>query len=368
MARSHAAGLVAAIVAAVWVATAVPAQAATTLFVDGANASCSDAGPGTPAIPFCSIQPAVNAAAPATTISVNPGTYTEQVTVGPGKNRLLLIANGPATIAAPAVMVAPGAIVEVTGSTPVRIAGFTITGPSPQACGALTAGVRVDGGARAFIVHDHITAIRTNPIGGCNTGYGVVAGRTADATTGRAVILDSTIDDYQKGGILADKAGSNVFVRRDVIVGTPTPAIAQNGIQVARGATAQIRDTAVSNNRYTGPVADTSASGILLFPNPGVSYARDDTVSANDVDVWLYGAGGSKIVRVTATGATLQGFAVQGDAVFGMSTGNILKFLTATGNGGPDVQDDSTGTGTSGTANVWRRNTCGTSMPAGLCT
>ncbi|HXJ65821.1 MAG TPA: right-handed parallel beta-helix repeat-containing protein [Actinomycetota bacterium] len=367
MARRHAAGLTAALVVALCLVTGGSASAATTLFVDIGNASCSDVGPGTAAIPFCSIQPAVDAAAPGTTISVNPGTYAEQVTVGPGKNGVKLIANGAATIAAPAVLAAPGAIVRVTGSDPVRVGGFTITGPSPQSCGALTAGVRVDGGGRVFVVHDHITAIRTNPIGGCQTGYGVRAGSTADGTTGRAVILHSVIDDYQKDGILADNTGSNVFVRYDTVVGSVTPATALNGIQIARGATGQIRDTTVSNNQYTGTVPDTSSSGILLFPFPGVSYMRDDTVTANDVDVWLYGAMGSKIVRVTATGATLQGFAVQGDPTFGISTANILKFLTATGNGGPDVQDDSVGGGTAGTANAWRFNTCGTSLPVGLC-
>ena len=75
-------------------------------------------------------------------------------------------------------MAAPGAIMRVTGSRPVRIKGFTITGPGPAACGPLASGVRVDGGGKAFVVHDHITGIRANPIGGCQSGWGVLVGRT----------------------------------------------------------------------------------------------------------------------------------------------------------------------------------------------
>ncbi len=361
MNRRLAACLAATFVAGSILGTAGIASAATTLFVDKANGSCSDLGPGTSSVPFCSIQPAVDAARPGTNIQVNAGTYTEQVSVGPGRSGLKLRANGVVTIAAPNPMAAPGSIVRVTGSRPVRVAGFTIAGPDTESCGALVSGVRVDGDGKAFLSNIHITGIRAEPIGGCQFGWGILVGRNVDATTGDAVITDDVIDDYQKGGIRVDMAGSHAFVRRVTVTGSgPTAAIAQNGIQVANGAEAEIRDTTVTKNEFTG--IGTNGSGILLFPSAGKTYLRDDTVSANDIDVWLFGTTGAKIVGVQSTGAVLQGVAVDDS-----SSGNLLKFLTATGNGGPDIEDDSAGSGTAGTANMWRHNTCGSSTPSGLC-
>jgi parallel beta-helix repeat protein len=53
-----------------------------TYYVDTSSPSCSEAGPGTQAIPFCTISAALaRQHAPATTIVVLPGLYREQVTV-----------------------------------------------------------------------------------------------------------------------------------------------------------------------------------------------------------------------------------------------------------------------------------------------
>ncbi|HXJ67859.1 MAG TPA: hypothetical protein VNM39_03075, partial [Verrucomicrobiae bacterium] len=50
--------------------------------VDNTNGSCSAAGPGTPASPYCTITSALTAHhEPGAIITVMPGTYREQVTV-----------------------------------------------------------------------------------------------------------------------------------------------------------------------------------------------------------------------------------------------------------------------------------------------
>lgn len=64
------------------VACLAAAPAGATIVVDQRSATCSDAGPGTPDVPYCTIAAAVAAHAVAgTTIVVRPGTYREQVTV-----------------------------------------------------------------------------------------------------------------------------------------------------------------------------------------------------------------------------------------------------------------------------------------------
>ena len=82
--------------------------AAAELKVDDDQVQC-------PTAPYTSIQAAVNAAAPGDTVKVCPGTYTEQVTIGAGKNGLKVISDKElqATIKAPLVMADPGDIVRI---------------------------------------------------------------------------------------------------------------------------------------------------------------------------------------------------------------------------------------------------------------
>ncbi|PBC78756.1 parallel beta helix pectate lyase-like protein [Streptomyces sp. TLI_235] len=63
----------------------IPAAAAdggtTTLYVWQGNAACSDTGPGTRARPFCSVQPAVDAARPGTTVQLQQDSFFEDVRI-----------------------------------------------------------------------------------------------------------------------------------------------------------------------------------------------------------------------------------------------------------------------------------------------
>src|SRR4029079_105422 len=111
------------------------------------------------------IQPAVNFAGNGYIISVNAGTYTEQVAVPGAKSGLKLKANGAGvTIAAPAVMTSPKAIVRIRSSQNVLVDGFTITGPGGGGCDSLEEGVRVDSGGSAKITNDHILNIADSPL------------------------------------------------------------------------------------------------------------------------------------------------------------------------------------------------------------
>ncbi len=78
-----------------------PVQA-DTYFVDNASASCSDAGPGTPTSPYCTISAAVAAHfGPGTTILVEPGSYREQVQIpgsGDPGNPFVIQADGPGVV------------------------------------------------------------------------------------------------------------------------------------------------------------------------------------------------------------------------------------------------------------------------------
>src|SRR2546425_36641 len=81
---------------------AARALAVTTYYVDGASTSCSNTGPGSSSIPYCTISQAVtDRAGPGVIINVKPATYREQVTVsasGASGNPFVLQASGSTPI------------------------------------------------------------------------------------------------------------------------------------------------------------------------------------------------------------------------------------------------------------------------------
>src|SRR5207237_3276248 len=72
-------------------------------------------------------------------------------------------------------------------------------------------------------------------------------------------------------GPKVDNAGSYARIEDNTITGIgPTMVIAQNGIQISRGATADVRDNNVSDHAYVIPLnlPEFTAAGILLY-QPG---------------------------------------------------------------------------------------------------
>lgn len=70
---------------------------------------------------------------------------------------------------------------------------------------------------------------------------------------------------------------------------------------------------------------------------------------------------------VSARNNTLRGNGIDG-IFFGSSTnGNQIRSNTASGNVNFDCEDDSAGTGTSGTANTWTNNNGVKDDPNGIC-
>ena len=62
----------------------------------------------------------------------------------------------------------------------------------------------------------------------------------------------------------------------------------------------------------------------------------------------------------------VDGSVVDGIHVFD-GADNLFQKNKITNSGGTDAVDDTSGGGTAGTANTWKKNTCSTSIPAGLC-
>jgi parallel beta-helix repeat protein len=346
--------------------------------VDDDHAQC-------PTAQFTSIQAAVLASGPNDTVKVCPGNYTEQVRIdGAQHNGLKLesLQQLAAIVRFPPVTVDSNMLVRVTGARKVTIRGFTITGPyTNPSCdaGPLGAheGVRVDGGGDANIRENHITEIRNAlpALFGCQDGLAIRVGRSADQTSGTAVIESNTIDTYQKNGPTIDGAGSDAEIKNNTIDGGgPSLDIAKNGIQIGRGATADVHNNAVFGNSYIGaglstnPDEDTGndASGILLFELPGGGVrVHDNDVRQNDLGIPFDTASGLTIFANDVNQNKYDGI-----RAFDTATENTIRENRLSQNGVHDCHDDSHGNGTLGTANLWKNNkgtSPGGDLPPGLC-
>jgi hypothetical protein len=142
------------------------------------------------------------------------------------------------------------------------------------------------------IDHSSVYDVGDHPHDGAQHGIDVAYRNGADGS------LDSSqIYDYQKGGVLADGAGTSVSVTNNVVRGLgPVPFIAQNGVQVSRGATGNVNGNFIEDNEYTGcSKADakstgctyTDSTGILLFQvDQSLVDTNNNTYRDNDVNLF----------------------------------------------------------------------------------
>jgi parallel beta-helix repeat protein len=129
-----------------------------------------------------------------------------------------------------------------------------------------------------------------------------------------------------------------------------------------------------------------NSTGILIqrnvLVNPGFAgiAVRDtladagSTANVNVVGNTVTGAEGSGIdvtaedfAAVSARNNTLRNNGVDGIFFGSLTNGNQIRSNTASGNGTFDCEDDSSGSGTSGTANTWTNNNGGSDDPNGFC-
>jgi hypothetical protein len=336
-----------ALVAASLLAFAAPAGAATQT-VDDDHVQCPDAQ-------FTSIQAAVQAAAPNDTVQVCAGTYQETVTVDKPGLKLFSTPRQAAVIKAPPIIpTLTGAIVDVT-ATGVSLQRFTITGPGGGPCNSLRYGVFVGSGGSAEIRDNRITEIRDNPFGGCQNGIGVRIGSQALMSEGHGRVYGNFIDRYQKGGVVVDGADSSAVVQQNRMQGAgPTPLIAQNGIQISRGAEADVLQNIVLDHSFSGPPIAAS-TGILLFQVTGGVDVDQNEATRNDDNLGAYETTGALIEHNDFWRSALyDGIYMNTDASGNLIRNNFLRDNTL-------FDCDDAG------ANVWENNDGVTQNRPGLC-
>ncbi len=231
---------------------------ASTLYVDIANASCSDTGSGTLAQPYCHINPAAQVAVAGQTVQVNPGTYAEQVTV---KNS--------GTSSAPIVFTAPaGATVTgaahgfyTSGRSWVTVNGFTVNHTT-------TEGIYVNNGTSVTISNNDVSYSGT-PVSGQ-----VTAGIKLTGTTINSTVTGNASHNNSEAGVYLGASVSNSVVSKNTVYGNARQYTrAAPGIDV-RGPNNSILSNVTHDNEDTGIQIYTGANNALVANN--VTYNNGD--------------------------------------------------------------------------------------------
>jgi hypothetical protein len=256
---------------------------------------------------FSSIQAAIESG-PNAKISVCPGTYTEQLTITGAAKLSAASGAGTATVAMPAApkasttscdsaesepqldeisVCAPGAVVSITG--------LNVEAVVPLGCGDGLNGIFVGEGtlrATNVVVDGASTSIDADK--GCQHGVAINVGSIEPTEVGHAVLKDITVFGYEKNGPTVSGVGSTMSVSASKVTGEgPSPYIAQNGIQVAFGASGTIKSTTVSGNECSLPSICSSSNledqgtGVLFYEAAAGSSVASSTLEENDIGAYF---------------------------------------------------------------------------------
>jgi hypothetical protein len=175
--------------------------------------------------------------------------------------------------------------------------------------GANYYGVVVNGDAGAVTTNVKTSTIHDigeTPLNGTQHGNAIYY-RALGTGTATGVISGNTITNYQKGGITANGKVTATITNNHVTGQGPVDYIAQNGIQIGYGAKASVTGNTVTGNAYTG-ANNASSGGILVVGGPcfGLPYTTgltisNNTLTGNDVGVWLFNGDASCNAPATKT-------------------------------------------------------------------
>ncbi|NMO92290.1 nitrous oxide reductase family maturation protein NosD [Actinomycetospora sp. TBRC 11914] len=364
--------------------------------VGTASASC-------PRPTFPTIQAAVDAAPPGGTVYVCAGRYTGPVTITKAL-RLLGAQYGrdartrPTTAAQETVITSPTAGFSVGPVDRLTVDGFTFSGSGGDGIDAFAKpgsfsivdnvfsgnqngmNVNATGPARSTISRNRFTANNSGPVGPAGTGVlftsgaadGVTVsdnlferhasaavnsiGDPSDRSTGLVVSGNRSVDDASFA-VVNNADGAVV----DGNQATKAPSAADGTIIYIVGNTDRLR---ISRNILSGDAGTGISANGAFGSAPSTNLLIDSNVVRNRTT----GIAVNDDHRsVTVRSNVVQGSTGNGIRLAAGSQGVTVTSNAVVGSGGVDCVDESTGSGTAGTADTWTRNAGRTSTPAGLC-
>ncbi len=162
--------------------------------------------------------------------------------------------------------------------------------------GANYFGVVVDGGqgnVHVNIQQSSIHNIGEVPFNGTQHGNAIYYYSDNASGNVTGVVSQNHVYQYQKGGIIVNGPNTRVNVINNTVNGLgPVNFIAQNGIQISRGASGNVMQNTVTGNAYTG-TNNAVSTGVLIYGGcgdplvTGVTIAHN-TLRGNDVGAYAF--------------------------------------------------------------------------------
>jgi len=269
------------------VAGAVAAWAADAdLYVDKADANCSDSGPGTQVQPFCTIGRAAAVAAAGQTVTVSGGDYSENVTIANSGSPGSPIVFSPAA----------GATVTISGQAHgftissrsyVTVEGFNVSSTSGD-------GISVTGSNNVTLSGNHVSYAG-------QPAKGQIAAGIALANTTDSLVSASTVDHNTRAGI--HLSGSTTRVE---VLGNVAYSNAAGYQRLAPGIDVRSSGNTIANNVSH----DNEDSGLQFYTGGSNSLA---------VDNLAYNNGDHGIDNLNVTGQRIIGNTVYNNVTAGIN-------------------------------------------------
>ncbi len=264
---------------------AIAAPGGKLLTVDDDKVQC-------PTAQYTEIEDAVAAAPAGATIHVCPGVYRKQVVI---TKRLTIQADTGSILQPNAAAVNTSnlvtsvpilALILVQNTERADIDDLTVDGAlaTETTCTPFLVGIMYQN-ASGDLSHMAVRNIRQGSgLGGCQSGLGVFV-QSANGGSSTVTVTGSSVHDYQKGGIAGDETGTTMTMKNNAVTGDgPNSLIAQNGLQLAFGATGTIERNRVANHIYSVCSSQTNcptvATNVVIFNSAGVTIAHNTTIAA----------------------------------------------------------------------------------------
>lgn len=293
---------------------------------------------------FSSIQAAIDAVPPNSTVNICAANYNEQLTIT--KPITLL---GVATATSDAVVILPpsgglaakstslssgnpiAAHIAVSGAALVNLTNIIVDsiGNGISACAPDLVGIlyQNSSGTLTHVVtrNQWVGSSESDPnLNGCQTGLGIFV-QSANSLTSQVSVVNSSVHDYQKNGITGNEAGTTLMVSGTDVVGQgATNGAAENGIQIGFGAGGSLTNNLVIDDVWapdTSSDTGDAAAGILLYD----AASGSATVKGNTVGNTQFG-----IAIVSDTSAEGNGASVTANKVFGTRLFDAIDVCTDT--------------------------------------
>jgi parallel beta-helix repeat protein len=314
------------------------------------------------------VQRAINVATAGDTVNIETGTYAGPVNVS--KNLTIEgdpdkpIITGSATMTSQFTTSQPDyAVVYVAPGVTADIENLTVDGQgsgNPYGDGFYGVAFFNAAGTMSNVTVENI---EQTPFNGVQGGVGVLVDNT-DGVSRTVNVTGATITNYQKNGTVFEGAGLTVNMSGSTVTGAGTTGvIAQNGVEVARGAVGNITGNTITGNSYSDNTTAVS-TGVILYQTGAGTNVSGNTLTGNDVGVYAISDAGNTTIsnnnisggafdgiasdsnEVTITGNNIHGSAGDGVDLYDSENGSTVENNFITGNAGDGVYVDSSVTDT----------------------